>query len=65
LADTISVQLLAVFGPSGSNGDWQYGVISRVAGGNPRVTPIITPIVTVGATNVIRSQRRRQIGRGS
>jgi hypothetical protein len=51
--------MLAVFGPAGSNPDWQFVVISRRHNGAPRVPPIGTP-VTVGIVRpVLATQRRR------
>jgi hypothetical protein len=55
----IVTQMLAVFGPSGSDGNWQFCVISRVSAGAPRVPPIGTE-VTVGVVRTsLQTQRRR------
>jgi hypothetical protein len=57
-------QMLAVFGPGGSNGDWEFVVISREAGGSLRVPPIGTPITVGLPKSIVRQQRRRELGVG-
>ena len=57
-------QMLAVFGPSGSNTDWQFVVISRFNAKVKRATPIGTPVTDATTSDILRSQRRRQIGVG-
>lgn len=44
--------------------DWVQGVVSRYNDGNPRITGVITPIVSFTSDGVIDSQRRRLPGRG-
>lgn len=64
-AGTIATQLLAVFGPAGSNGDWRLSVISRFTAGAERPTPIATQVTAISLDSAVRNQRRRQIGVGS
>lgn len=61
---TISAQLLAVFGPSGSNANWRLAVISRYLNGVERVTPVGTPVTSVTLNTTIYTQRRRVAGYG-
>jgi hypothetical protein len=60
----IGTQMLAVFGPTGSDTHWQFGVISRVEGGSPRPVPIWTAVTGVVVRDIVFTQRRRTVGRG-
>lgn len=62
---TILTQLLAVFGPAGSNGDWRLCVISRYHNGIKRPSPVSTQVTSGSMDSVIRTQRRRVSGVGS
>lgn len=62
---TIGTQLGAVFGPSGSNANWQLVVISRYLNGVKRATPVGTAVTTIVLDPVIRTQRRRVFGVGT
>jgi hypothetical protein len=62
---TIVTQMLAVFGPGGSNANWEFGVISRVNNGAPRPTPIETQITSGAVRTTVFTQRRRTIGVGA
>lgn len=63
--NAIAAQFLAVFGPSGTDLNWQFVVISRVASGAPRVPPIGTPVISGAARSTVFTQRRRVAGVGS
>lgn len=62
---TFPVNMLATFGPTGSNANWQLVVISRVANGVERATPIGTAITGYAVRQPVYTQTRRVIGRGS
>ena len=62
--NTIVTQMLTVFGPAGTNTDWQFGIISRVNGGVPRPTPTFAAVVSGACRSTIRTQRRRVLGVG-
>lgn len=62
---TISTQLLAVFGPAGSNGDWRLAIISRSHNKTKRAVPIATQVTSITVSSTIRTQRRRVLGVGS
>lgn len=62
---TIATQLLAVFGPSGSNGDWRLAVISRFLNHVERVTPVATEVTSISIDPIVRTQRRRVSGVGT
>lgn len=62
---TIGTQLLAVFGPAGSNADWRLAVISRFLNGVERPFPVATQVQTIAISTVVRTQRRRVRGVGS
>lgn len=57
-------QMIAVFGVGGTNTDWQFGVISRIAGGVPRAAPIITDVTAGIPRATVYTQRRRTLGVG-
>jgi len=61
---TIVTQMLAVYGPGGSDTHWQFVVISRRHLGAPRTPPIGTAVVSGLVDTIVRSQRRRQVGVG-
>jgi hypothetical protein len=61
----MATQLLAVFGPAGSNGDWRLAVISRYANKLKRLQPVATQVTSITADQTIRTQRRRVLGVGS
>jgi hypothetical protein len=56
---TIITQMLAVFGPSGSDTNWQFAVISEVSAGAPRVPPIGTAVTAGVQRPFVQTQRRR------
>lgn len=62
--NALATQLLAVFGPSGTNPNWQFVVISEQLNNVPRAEPIGTPIVSANFRSAVRTQRRRAIGIG-
>lgn len=62
---TIGTQLLAVFGPSGTNGDWRLAVISRFTNGAARPLPIATQVTSIAVNTVLYTQRRRVAGVGT
>jgi len=62
--NTISAQLLAVFGPAGTNGDWRLGVISRYLNKVQRTTPVCTQVTSISIDPVLHTQRRRVYGVG-
>jgi hypothetical protein len=44
---------------------WQWGVVSRISGGEPRTVGLFTPITSVAfTTNTVRSMRTREVGKG-
>lgn len=56
---TVVTQLLAVFGPGGSNTHWQFGIISHRHNNAPVVPPAFNA-VTLGITETtVQTQRRR------
>lgn len=57
-------QMLAVFGPTGSDTNWQFVVISRFNNGSPRATPIGTPVTSGLLRPRLYTQRRRVFGHG-
>lgn len=59
---TIPTQLLSVFGPAGTNGDWRYAVISRYSNKQKRAVPIATQVTSLALDPVIATQRRRRYG---
>jgi len=59
---TIATQLMAVFGPSGSNANWQFGVISRYHNNIKRAVPVWTDASSIALDPVIATQRRRRYG---
>lgn len=63
-ANTIVTQMLAVYGPTGTDANWQFGVISRIAAGVPRITPIFTAVTSGAARSTVFTQRRRTLGVG-
>lgn len=63
--DTIPANLLAVFGPAGTNGDWRLGIISRYLNGVKRAVPVITQVTSATIDGTVRTQRRRVVGVGS
>lgn len=67
LANMVAVgtQLYTVFGPGGTNTDWQLVVISRWLNHAKRVTPVGTPVESIEFDPTIRTQRRRVLGVGS
>lgn len=62
---TVATQLLAVFGPSGSNTNWRFAVISRYLNGVLRAAPIATQVTSISVDTRVLSQRRRVLGVGS
>lgn len=56
--------LLAVYGPGGSDGNWQFSIISRRNGGVARPNPVGVDVTSGTVGNVVRQQRRREIGVG-
>jgi hypothetical protein len=64
-SNAMAAQFLAVFGPSGTDLNWQFVIISRVANGVPRVPPIGTPVISGAVRSVVFTQRRRVSGVGS
>lgn len=62
--NTIITNLLTVFGPTGSNPDWQWVVISRYLNKSLRPTPIGTAITAGSVRPYVYTQRRRTIGYG-
>jgi hypothetical protein len=56
--------LLNRYGPSGTSTAFQWSVVSRVNGGIVRPTPVSTPVTSYSLDPVVRTQRRRQLGRG-
>lgn len=57
--ETVITQMLTVFGPSGSDANWQFVIISEEAAGAPRV-PKVGSAVTAGlARPILYTQRRR------
>jgi hypothetical protein len=58
---TIATQLLAVFGPSGSNANWAYAIISRYHNKQKRTLPVGTPVISVSLDPVIATQRPRRV----
>lgn len=62
---TIPTNMLAVFGPSGSNADWQMVVISRYLNHVKRGTPVGTAVTAITIDTVLRTQRRRVSGVGA
>jgi hypothetical protein len=65
ILQAVAANLLAVFGPTGTDTKWQLVVISREAAGVPRVPPIGTPVTTILVRDIVYTQRRRTVGRGS
>lgn len=57
---TILTQLLAVFGPSGSNANWQLAVISRFHLGQKRALPVATAVTAISLDPIIATQRGRR-----
>lgn len=55
----IITQMLTVYGSGGTDGNWQFGVISRYLNGAPRITPVITPVTSGVARAYVYTQRRR------
>lgn len=55
----VVTQMLAVFGPAGSDTNWQFVVISEVSAGVPRVPKIGTAITAGVVQPDVQSQRRR------
>lgn len=62
---TIPTQLLAVFGPSGSNANWQLVVVSRYLNKIKRATPVGTAVTSAVVDPIIHTQRRRVLGVGT
>lgn len=62
--EAIVTQMLAVFGPSGTDTNWQFCIISRYLNGAKRGTPVGTNVISGLSTTVVYTQRRRTIGRG-
>lgn len=62
---TIAAQLMAVFGPSGSDTHWQLVVISRFLNKVKRATPVGTEVDAIALDTYVRTQRRRVLGVGS
>lgn len=61
---TIITNLLGVFGPAGTNGDWRLGVISRYLNKVKRAVPVITQVTSASLDAYVMSQRRRVAGVG-
>lgn len=57
---TILTQLLAVFGPSGSNGDWRLAVVSRFANKQKRTVPVSTQVTSISLDPLVATQRPRR-----
>lgn len=62
---TIATQLLAVFGPAGSDTQWRLAVISRWNNKVKRATPVATQVTSIAVDTIPFSQRRRVFGVGS
>jgi hypothetical protein len=58
VADFVT-QMLAVFGPTGSDANWQFAVISRITAGAPRTPPIATAVTAGVVQTRTGTQRRR------
>jgi hypothetical protein len=56
---SIVTQMLAVFGPTGTDPNWQFVIISRVNGGIRRVPPIGTGVTSGLVSTEVQTQRRR------
>lgn len=57
--------MVATFGPAGTDPNWQFVVISRWLNKVERAQPVGTTILAGTARNVVYTQRRRIIGKGS
>lgn len=55
----VVTQMLAVFGPGGSDTNWQFVIISRFHNKVPRVPPIATPVTAGSVSATVATQRRR------
>lgn len=62
---TIPTNLGNIFGPTGSNANWQLVVISRYLNKIKRGTPVGTAVTSIVIDPIIRSQRRRVLGVGT
>lgn len=62
---TIETNLLAVFGPAGSNANWQLCVVSRYLNKIKRATPVGTAVASLSFDTIVRTQRRRVLGVGN
>lgn len=58
-AAAIVTNLLAVYGPTGTDPDWQFCVISRQHNGVVRPTPAFTNVVSGAFRTEVATQRRR------
>lgn len=61
----LAVNILAIWGPTGTDANWEFAVISRTQNGAPLVSPVATPIQTYLIRSTVYTQRRRTIGVGS
>lgn len=57
--------ILGIYGPAGSDPNWEFAVISRVQNGVRLATPVATPIESYLVRSTVYTQRRRTIGVGS
>lgn len=62
---TAAQAILTQYGPTGVSTHWRACVLSRRLNGAIRPVPVGTNIVGFVVRSTIRSQRRRQLGRGS
>jgi hypothetical protein len=62
--NTLLNWLLTRYGPSRTNTNFMWGVISRYLNKVKRVTPVLTEITSLDSDSIIRTQRRRSVGRG-
>lgn len=62
--DDFADGFLGLFGPSGSNTKWQFGVISHRHNNVPTVPPVWTAVTAYAVRSTVYTQRRRTLGRG-
>lgn len=65
LIGAAATQMLTVFGPAGTNGKWQFGVITRRHNGVPTIPPQWNAVTSALIDPTVKTQRRREIGVGA
>lgn len=64
-ADLMVTNMLATFGPGGTDANWQFVIISRTLNGAIRTPPVGTPVTAGISRQPVYTQRRRIVGYGS